>query len=168
MKIFVPVHCRSYLQKYSDGVHLVVSEKINFGDFGYSLNPVEGNAWDDPKIVKAVKSEYTKDGWTEREIADLSGFEGESVHKEYRRKVNDEFDGFLVGFTRIVVTGQIGTDMTMYPYNMNGDLKEVYHLTKNTETEKVGVVYFKNNSKRYVPVYDIDEKIRMNKAKEGV
>ena len=61
----------------------------------------------------------------------------------------------MVGFTRITTTGKIGTDMTMFPYNMNGDLEEVYHLTKETKQERVGVVYFKNNSKRYVLEDDI-------------
>ena len=38
---------------------------------------------------------------------------------------------------------------------MSGDLGEVFHLTKETDKEKVGVVYFKNNAKRYVLIDDM-------------
>ena len=40
--------------------------------------------------------------------------------------------------------------------NMNGDLREVYHLVKYTNKEKVGVVYFKNNARRYVYLDDME------------
>ena len=46
----------------------------------------------------------------------------------------------------------------MLPYNMNGDLEEVYHLIKETDKQKVGVVYFKNNARRYVPLDDMERK----------
>ena len=152
MKIFHKVHCKAYLKKQSDGVALVCQKPV--GDFGYM--PAEGNAWYDPIKVTATKLEYKNGRWETKEIADLSNFEGESVNKCYRTRVEEEFDGFLVGITYIVTTGSIGTDMTMHPYNMSGDLEEVYHLTKNTNKEKVGVVYFKNNAKRYVLLDDME------------
>ena len=158
MRIFQKVHCKAYLQKFHDGVYLETKRKTQVGSFGYCEEPERGNAWDDPIIVKAIKQEYTSGGYKTHVIADLSAFEGETVQKEYRRRVEEEFDGFLVGVTYIVTKGEIGTDMTMYPYNMNGDLKEVFHLTKNTTKEKVGVVYFKNNAKRYVLISDIERK----------
>lgn len=152
MKIFQKVHCKAYLAKHHDGVALVCSEVDKSGCFEM---PVQGNSWSKPIKVIATKSEYKNGSWTLTDIADLSSFEGESVEKQYRIRVKEEFDGFLVGITYITTTGRIGTDMTMHPYNMNGDLEEIYHLTKQTNKEKVGVVYFKNNAKRYVLLDDM-------------
>lgn len=157
MKIFIPVHCKAYLKKFHDGVHLATWERKGNDSF-YCDFPAKGNRWNEPIIVKAMKDEYTEDGWKQTEIADLSDFEGNTVSKQYRQRVEEEFDGFLVGFTWIVVSGEIGTDTSTAVYNMNGDLREVYHLTKQTLKEKVAVVYFKNNAKRYVPLYDFEEK----------
>ena len=158
MRIFQKVHCKAYLQKFYDGVFLETWKKTQVGSFGYCEEPEQGNKWDEPIIVKAVKQDYTSNGYKIHEIADLSAFEGETVSKEYRRRVEEDFDGFLVGVTYIVTKGEIGTDMTMYQYNMSGDLREVFHLTKNTHKEKVGVVYFKNNAKRYVLIDDIERR----------
>lgn len=156
MKIFKKVHCKAYLQKYHDGVRLETWVKRNCGYFGDTLEPASGNRWSDPIIVKAMKGEYTPDGWKDREIADLSDFEGNAVPKEYRKRVEEEFDGFIVGFTNIVVSGWIGTDTSSEVYDLNGNLRQVFHLTKRTSTEKVAVVYFKNNAKRYVPIGDME------------
>ena len=147
MKIFQKVHCMAYLKKHSDGVALSCYVVDRSGAFEM---PAQGSSWKEPIKVIATKTEYKDGKWTQEDIADLSEFEGESVDKQYRVRVEEEFDGFLVGMTNIVTTGQIGTDMTMHPYNMDGDLEEIYHLTKTTNKEKVGVVYFKNNAKRYV------------------
>lgn len=158
MKLGEKVHCHAYLQKFSDGVHLETWDRTDIGDFGYIEEPAKGNAWGKMISVKAMKTEYTAEGYKTKEIADLSDFEGNTVPKQYRRRIKDEFDGVFVGFTHIVVSGEIGTDMTMMPYNMSGDLEEVYHLTKHTNKEKVGVIYFKNNARRYVPVEDMERK----------
>lgn len=155
MKIFQKVHCKAYLKKQSDGVALVCQKPI-VGFNAYM--PAEGNCWDEPIKVTATKLEYKNGRWETKEIADLSSFEGESVDKRYRVRVEEEFDGFLVGITYITTTGQIGTSMSEVPYNMSGDLTEVFHLTKTTKQEKVGVVYFKNNAKRYVLMEDIEVK----------
>ena len=151
MKIFQKVHCRAYLKKHHDGIRLDCWD----GDDDFKI-PANGSSWDHIITVKAVQSWYRDGKWGESEIADLSGFESESVDKQYRIRVEEEFVGFLVGITYITTTGRIGTDMTMMPYNMNGDLKEVFHLFKETNKEKVGVVYFKNNAKRYVLLDDMD------------
>lgn len=150
MKIFQKVHCRAYLKKYSDGIRLDCWD----GDDVFKI-PAKGSSWDHTITVKAMQSWYRNGEWGESEIADLSGFESGSVDKQYRIRVEEEFDGFLVGITHIITTGRIGTDTTMVPYNMNGDLEEVYHLFKETDKEKVGVVYFKNNAKRYVLLDDM-------------
>lgn len=158
MKIFIPVHCKAYLQKFYDGVHLDTWKKTALGDFGYIEEPAKGSSWSEPITVKAMKSEYINGEWKTNEIADLSDFEGNSVPKQYRQRVEEEFDGFLVGFTQIVVSGEIGTDTSSFVCNMDGDLEDVFHLTKRTKKEKVAVVYFKNNAKRYVPIGDFERK----------
>lgn len=156
MKIFQKVHCRAYLKKHQDGIRLDCWD----GDDDFKI-PANGSSWDHIITVKAMQSWYKNGKWGESEIADLSGFEGEYVDKQYRIRVEEEFDGFLVGITRIVTAGIIGTDTNMMPYNMRGDLEEVYHLFKETNKEKVGVVYFKNNVKRYVLLDDMREE-KMN------
>ena len=153
-KIFCKVHCKGYLKKIHDGVFLRCDKVDEKG--GWQM-PADGNAWRDINVkVTAIWSGYQDGKWQEKEIADLSGFEGETVDKVYRERIEEEFDGFLVGFTRITTTGKIGTDMTMHPYNLSGDMEEAYHLTKETNRERVGVVYFKNNSKRYVYPEDME------------
>lgn len=148
MKIFQKVHCRAYLQKYSDGVFLDPIDENNM--------PLKGSAWKDPcASCKAYKNEYVNGKWETRELADLSDFEGNTVPKEYRRRIEEEFDGFLVGITQITVRGEIGTDSSDYVYNMEGDVDTVFHLTKKRYQKQVAVVYFKNNAKRYVPLEDM-------------
>lgn len=150
MKLGDKVHCHAYLRKYYDGVYLFVSKPNG--------EMVKGNTWGEPYDVRAYKNDYTKDGWGSKEIADLSAFEGESVPKRYRQRVECEFDGVFVGWTHIVVSGRIGTDTSMMVCDMEGHLEEVYHLTKNTEKQKVAIVYFRNNARRYVPVEDMEVK----------
>lgn len=149
-KIFRKVHCKAYMKQIKDGVHLSVFHADSY-------EPVTGSSWGELDIQVIAERTYYENGeWREEELADLSGFEGDSVHKVYRERVEEEFDGFLVGYTRVTTTGEIGTDTTMWPYNLSGDLEEVFHLFKNTHQEEVGVVYFKNNAKRYVLIEDIE------------
>lgn len=159
MKIFQRVHCKAYLKKHHDGIRLDCWDGKRFDSWDGNddfMMPSNGSSWDHPiKKVVAMQAWYKDGKWGESEIADLSGFEGESVEKQYRIRVEEEFDGFLVGITYITTTGRIGTDMTMWPCDMDGNLKEVFHLFKATDKEKVGVVYFKNNAKRYVLLDDM-------------
>ena len=148
MKIFKKVHCKAYLKKYSDGISLIC-----FGDNGKSIS---GNSWVYPIKVIANQCSYKNGKWVDKDIADLSSFEGETVDKQYRVRVEKEFDGFLVGITSIVTSGRIGTDTSNYIKNMDGDMDEIYHLVKYTNKEKVGVVYFKNNARRYVYLDDME------------
>lgn len=148
MKIFKKVHCKAYLKKQNDGISLIC-----FGDNG---KPISGNSWAYPIKVIANQCSYKNGRWVDKDIADLSSFEGETVDKQYRVRVKEEFDGFLVGITSIVTSGRIGTDTSNYIKNMEGDLDEVYHLVKYTNKEKVGVVYFKNNARRYVYLDDME------------
>lgn len=144
MKIFQRVRCKAYLKKVKDGVML------NCADGG---NPVSGNSWNHPISVVAIRGNYPN-----IEEKDLSAFEGETVDKTYRERVEENFSGFLVGITYIVTAGKIGTDTSELPIDMYGDdTCEIYHLTKETHGEKVGVVFFKNNAKRYVLLDDMEE-----------
>ena len=146
-RIFQKVHCRAYLKKHSDGIRLICTE-------GGGL-PVTRNWWHHPIRVEAFQMQYKDGMWSDVKIADLSSFEGETIEKTYRLRVEEEFDGFLVGVTNITTTGRIGTDMTMVTTDLNGNICECFHLTKETHQEKVGVVYFKNNAKRYVLLDDM-------------
>lgn len=135
MKIFTKVHCKAYMKKISDGVHIQIYNKK--GELAQSHRE-----WDTATAYK-----------DDTEIADLSGWCGESVEKEYRERVEKSFNGFLVGYTHIKVKGLIGTDL-------NYDFRGVEHLMlfkEITEKPKVAVVFFKNNCKRYVLLEDLEE-----------
>lgn len=149
MKIFRKVHCKAYMEKYWDGVSLVCSET----DYRGITKVVDKSCWDDNTGVRVIAKQtwYEHGEWLEEQIADLSNFEGDSVEKSYRRRVEEPFDGFLVGITRVKVTGRIGTDYDEDEY------RAVWHLFKETGTVPVGVVYFKNNAKRYVLLDDIED-----------
>lgn len=154
MKIFRKVHCKAYMEKYWDGVALVCSET----DYSGITKVVDKSCWDDNTGVKviATKNWYEHGGSLEEQIADLSNFEGESVEKSYRRRVEEPFDGFLVGITRVKVTGRIGTDYDDYISGF-GKCDGFWHLFKEVDMVPVGVVYFKNNAKRYVLLDDIED-----------
>lgn len=138
MKLFQKVHCTAYLKKISDGVHI----RFYNGD-GTSY---DGNYPTDVN-VKAIA--YNKN---DEEIADLSEFSGQSVEKTYRARVEEEFNGFLVGFTRVRVKGIIGTDWIDGPYCQ----EHGFCFKEIREYPRVGVVYFKNNVKRYVLPEDMN------------
>lgn len=80
----------------------------------------------------------------------------DTIDKQYRIRVEKEFDGFLVGTTSIVISRKMGTDNYKYNVNMNDNLNDAHHLIKYNNKEKVGVVYFKNNVKRYVYLDDME------------
>ena len=143
-KIFQKVHCKAYMKRIYDGVH------IQF------FNPDGTYCYD--RTVKdygcrAVAYRPSADSSQEEKIADLSEFDGSSVLKTYRERTECEFDGFLVGFTRILATARIGTDWMSDKYT-----PEHGFCFKHAEDyPKVGVVYFKNNMKRYVLPEDMEE-----------
>lgn len=141
-KIFQKVHCKAYMKRIYDGVHIQFFNSD--GTFCYDRTVTDYKA-------RAVAYRPSADSSQEEEIADLSEFDGSSVLKTYRERTECEFDGFLVGFTRIVATARIGTDWSDPLYG-----EEYGYCFKNVEDfPKVGVVYFKNNAKRYVLEEDI-------------
>lgn len=142
MKIFQKVHCKAYMKRIYDGVHIQFFNPD--GTFCYDKYVTDYKC-------RAVAYRPSETSSQEEEIADLSEFDGSSVLKTYRERTECEFDGFLVGFTRIMATARIGTDWCDPFYG-----EEYGYCFKNVEDfPNVGVVYFKNNAKRYVLEEDI-------------
>lgn len=145
MQLFKKVHCKAYLKKIKDGVY------IQF------FNP-DGTYYNDRFVydynIKAIayKTKLDENMMNcDEELADLSEFDGSYVEKTYRERVECEFDGFVVGYTKINTKGKIGTDWDSGEYVR----EHGYCWREITERPKVAVVYFKNNIKRYVLLDDM-------------
>lgn len=132
-KLFSRVRCHGYLAKESDGRYIIM-----FKPNGEH----ESRRITTDYHTKAIAYENDK------EIADLSEFSGQSIEKTYRKMVEQEFEGVLVGYTKVKVKGRIGTDWEAPPYGPEYG----FCFKSDLVFEKVGVVYFKNNCKRYVPI----------------
>ena len=142
--LFTRVRCDAYLKRVKDGVHI-----IQYNEDG-TFCP---DKYQQQQHGKAIAYKCNADKGEEDEIADLSEYCGQSVDKIYRQRVEQEFIGFLVGYTRVNVAGIIGTDWHSFPYppdDYGFCFKEI------TERPKVAVVYFKNNCKRYVLPEDME------------
>lgn len=141
MKFGSKVHCRSYLQKDSDGIHI--------------------EAWDgdEPVLTKTVNSASIKAYACGRDkrIRELDEWQGDGVEKTYRRKIDCEFDGIYVGTVTVKVKGIIGTDWTCEDYGY-GHTEYGYFFKHTTEVATCGVVYYQPNKKRYVPIEDMEER----------
>lgn len=141
--LFTKVHCKAYMKKVRDTVRIQLFN--------------EDGTFCDKKTVKNYKSKavayrFDFDKCEEVEIADLSEFDGGSVDKTYRKRIECEFDGFVVGYTQIDVKGIIGTDWAEDEYYSYG-----YCFRHITDRQKAAVVYFKNNMRRYVLPEDMEE-----------
>ena len=148
MKIFQKVHCRAYMAKAHEYVRIQL--------FNADGTFCEGKSVDDYK-ARAIAYKYDSEKNEEVEIADLSEFDGGCVEKTYRERIEKDFCGVLVGFTKINVKGRIGTDWECIPDCGFGSYREYGHCFKEiTDRAKVGVVYFKNNCKRYVLTEDME------------
>ena len=146
MKIFKKVHCKAYLKKASDGVHIQMYQPSGEPIYGDSYVPYDVFVLG----VKAIAYKWDAAG-NSVELADLSNFEGDTVEKVYRTRVEKEFDGFVVGFTTVDVKGCIGTDWIEDEHRSFG-----YCFKTITSCPHVAVVYFKNNMKRYVLLEDME------------
>lgn len=158
-KIFCKVKCNAYLKKESDGIHLECVKRTPYefaGKSGYLEEPAQGNAWnmDEDIRVEAVQDIYTNGKYETVPLKDLSDFEGSSVLKTYYHRKEEPFTGWLVGYTNIITSANIGTSSS--EYYADAYAREWKHLTKDPHYTKVGVVYFKNNSRRYVLPEDIE------------
>lgn len=143
MKLFKEVRCKAYLKKAHDTVRIQLYNKD--GSFCYDKYVTDYEA-------KAIAYKFDPEKNEEVEIADLSEFCGESVKKTYRERVEEEFTGVVVGYTRIKMTGWIGTDWSDNPYEQ----EHGFCFKTISEYPKVAVVYFKNNCKRYVLLEDME------------
>ncbi len=137
IKLFRRVKCKAYLKEARDGVHIVLQKD---GEPFYGKTVTGDNL-----VAYAVNS-------IGQHIADLSDFDGSGVEKVYRKRTEEQFNGCLVGYTYVDVKGKIGTDWESGLYSEYG-----YCYKYVTDRPKVGVVYFKNNSKRYVLPEDMEE-----------
>ena len=146
MKLFDRVHCRGYMKVVKDGVRI----QLYNSDGSFCS---ENTVTDLQAKAIAYKTVYDDKGVPyESELEDLSEFCGQSVDKTYRERVEDSFNGVLVGITRVKVKGIIGTDWNDNHYGSEFG----FCFREITENPKVGVVYFKNNCKRYVLLDDIE------------
>lgn len=142
-KLFSRVRCKAYMKRIYDTV------RIQFfyadGTFCYDkyITDYDGKAI-------AYKADPNSSG--EIEIADLSEFDGSSVKKTYHERTEAEFDGVVVGYTHITATAYIGTD---WFDSLHGE-DYGFCFKKIDEYPKVGVVYFRNNCKRYVLPEDME------------
>ena len=156
IKLFSMVRCRGYMRKAHDGIRIQMYDKNDM--LCYNLT----------EAVKAVAERWNIHAEEQfEELADLSDFCGESVVKTYYDRVDEEFVGCVVGYKKITVTGYIGTD-TVYESCGYGDYQDLRYCFKKPKDEvKVGVVFFKNNCKRYVLEEDMEEVARANPYEEG-
>ena len=147
IKIFYKVKCHAYLKEVNDGVHIEVFKSD--GSF-YRDNEVKPTRFTSNEILMAYGID--PDTKMSRELKDLSSCEGDSVKKVYRRRTKAEFKGVLVGYTPLSCEAEIGTD-TGYLSDGSG---YGYCFKLITSSPTVGVVYFKNNAKRYVLPEDME------------
>lgn len=143
MKIFIKVKCHAYLRKAHDGIRITIYDKD-----GYVCS---NKTVADPSY-KALVETFDFDKAEYVTLANLSEWDGSGYEKTYRERVEEEFTGVVVGITEVNVKGQIGTDWECDEYG-----REYGHCYKLiTDRQKVAVVYFKNNAKRYVPLEDLE------------
>lgn len=142
-KLFSKVRCKAYMAKANDSVRIELYDRDG--------NLITSNNVRDYKAT-ATAYRYDPDKNEEVEIAGLSAFCGEGVEKTYRERKEDEFTGILVGYTTVKCKGIIGTD-----WNSDEHYDYGYCFKSTTYAPKLGVVYFKNNCKRYVLPEDMTE-----------
>lgn len=138
-RLFSMVKCCAYLKPVRDGVNIMFlsPEEIRnlFGSKEMEKYP----------YGKAIA--HTAEG-----EKDLSSFEGDSVEKTYRVRMEKQFKGYVVGYTTVKVKGIIGTD------SYSNDYEEgVYFFKNTTERVEAAIVFYGNNRKRYVLLDDIEE-----------
>ena len=145
--IFKRVKCRAYLKKAVDDLYI----RMYQSDGEFLMGGMKYVTSADAKAI-AYRNIYKNGRYEEVEVADLSDWCGESVPKKYRERIEEDFTGFLVGYTRIKVEGRIGTDWESDPYQ--GEFGHCFSAVD--EYPRVGVVFFKNNAKRYVYPEDME------------
>lgn len=143
MELFHQVICKAYLKKAHDGIFIGFEDAVG--------NPVMTKTVENADI-KAFAWQFNPETNKNEKIKEFEEWCGDSIEKTYRERIEEEFTGFVVGFTRIKIKGRIGTDWEYHPY-----YGEYGHCFKTIdEYPKVAVVYFKNNCKRYVLLEDME------------
>lgn len=143
IKLFSMVKCNGYMEKANDGVSIWMYDE-------------SGQMCKVCSAVSAIAMRRNKDNGLLEDFEDLSEFSGQTVEKTYYKREEEEFIGCLVGYKRIVATGMIGTDTYGICVGF-GDEKSVNCCIKKPKwNPKVGVVYYKNNAKRYVLAEDME------------
>ena len=163
IKLFTKVKCSAYYRKNQDGVYIsmetkngiIFDKKIidssvdDIKAIAYIRNP-EIKCDNKGRILNIDDLEHIKD-W-HIPIADLSEFCGETVEKTYYDRIEDEFEGVIVGYKNLVVTGYLGTD-----WYEDDERSYGYCFKKSKDVVKVARVFFKNNCSRLVPLDAIKE-----------
>jgi len=143
-KLFSYVKCVAYLKKIRDGVHIILSNPDGSScESNYACSP----------NCKAIAIRYDSEKGENVEIKDLSDFDGSCVKKVYRKRIETEFKGVVVGYTTVKMSGIIGTDWKESHYGEDYG----YCYKQAVDVPKVAVVYFKNNCKRYVLLDDLEQ-----------
>lgn len=126
--LFEKVKCHGYLEKVWDGRYIQrYPEKGEIDSCEYVFGVIDGK-----EVVKPVEN---YDG-------------SEEFLKTYYEEKKKDFDGFIVGTKKIVVTGWLIVDTYT-------DFRGCEHIKISKEPEKVVdcyIVYFANNRKRFVPM----------------
>lgn len=143
-KLFSRVKCKAYLKNETDGVHIVLCNPDGSLHDGTHVNSPD---------CQAFALRYDSEKGEEVKIKDLSDFEGSSVKKVYRKRIEAEFTGVVVGYTRVKMSGIIGTNWEEPLYGAGYG----YCYKEAVDVHEVAVVYFKNNCKRYVPLNDLEQ-----------
>ena len=134
MELFKKYKCKAYMKQGGNGARM-------------ETRPVDGMPIEEAQVVLGT---YYENG--ELKTKDLSECCGETIPKTYYERVEKEFEGFLVGTKKITVSGIIGTDTEQDEYA--GERKFFFKETINAPM--VGIVYFRNNGKRYVMLEDME------------
>lgn len=145
IKLFHKVQCHAYMKKISDGVCIQVYKE----DGTFYSNPPKVFKNNDKLIACGINPE-TRMSY---EIKDLSSCDGDSVSKTYYERSEGEFKGVLVGYKHLCCQAQLGTD-----WGSGYDGSEYgYCFRYETSSPLVGIVYFRNNAKRYVLPEDMED-----------
>jgi len=124
---FKTVRCNAYLKKVKDGRYIQALENEgNIKDCTYMIN-------NEPYEIECIY-----DGVLE-------------FLKTYFEVVSKEFEGVLVGYKDIVITGYLTVE-TEFDF-MDREFTKLSRVPK--QIVKCGIVYFGNNRKRLVPLENI-------------
>lgn len=128
MELFDKVRCTGYYKKAHDGVWVHL-DKDNFT--AYAMNSHNDEA-------------------TEADV--------DCVEKSYYEHIKSNFRGVIVGFKDLIVKGYLDVNYQDAVDIGIGSIPEKFYVEKRAkEVVRCAVVYYANNRKHFVPLYDIME-----------